>query len=235
MAYYLPKGVYGMPDANKADKDGLIVFSEELNPKLILLAYARGIFPWFQEQDLYYWYSPNPRCVLYPKDLLVSKSMQKIIRDATFTFEINTDIDAVLAGCANTPRKPTVVKGVVYPNSGTWLNTDFKNVHKQLFEMGFGVHAVAKQNGQIVGGLFGVLIGELFCGESMFARVSNASKFAFIQLVQYLQSLGVQAIDCQMESNHLMSLGASRVPRKKYLALVKKLTRVNRNVENNNS
>jgi leucyl/phenylalanyl-tRNA---protein transferase len=228
MVYYLPKGVLGMPDANKADKDGLVVYSEELTPQLIVLAYSRGIFPWFQEQELYYWYSPNPRCVLYPKDLLISKSMQKIIRDNVFTFEMNTNIDAVLQGCANTPRKPTVVKGVVYPNSGTWLNDNFRNAHRQLFELGYGVHAIAKQDGVIVGGLFGVLVGTLFCGESMFATVSNASKFAFIKLVQYLESMGVQAIDCQMESNHLMSLGASRLERKKYIALVKKLTKPKR-------
>jgi leucyl/phenylalanyl-tRNA---protein transferase len=220
MAYFIPTGIIDMPDANEADEDGLIAITEDLNPELILHAYKNGIFPWFEEYENFYWYSPSPRCVLMVDDLLVSKSMQKIIRDEIFTLEINTNFDAVVLGCANTPRKPTIVKGILYPNAGTWINENFIKTHRQLLEMGYGFHAIAKQNNEIVGGLFGVKIGNLFCGESMFSTVSNASKFAFIKFVEYLKTQGVQAIDCQMESPHLMSLGAIRMSRKKYLKMV---------------
>jgi leucyl/phenylalanyl-tRNA--protein transferase len=223
MVYLMPKGIIDMPDANLADKDGLIAITEELNADLVLHAYKNGIFPWFQEKEYFYWYSPAPRCVLFVQDLLVSKSMKKVIKDEIFTFEINTNFDFVLNACASIPRKPTMVKGILYPNTGTWINENFIETHRKLFEMGYGIHAIAKQNNEIVGGLFGVKIGNLFCGESMFATVSNASKFAFIKLIENLQKQGVQAIDCQMESPHLMSLGASRISRKKYLNLVQGL------------
>jgi leucyl/phenylalanyl-tRNA--protein transferase len=180
----------------------------DLSPDLLRLAYQQGIFPWFSG-DVPMWYSPDPRFVLFPDKLVVSKSMRQVIRSGRFRFTINRAFPDVIRQCSKVERRG---------QQGTWITEDMIHAYIRLHEEGMAISAECWQEGQLVGGLYGVRVGRVFCGESMFATVSNASKFAFIQLVETLTREGIELIDCQVYTEHLGSFGARMIPRSDYIS-----------------
>jgi leucyl/phenylalanyl-tRNA--protein transferase len=202
------------PHPSEALPDGLLALGGDLSPERLLLAYRNGIFPWFNEKDPILWWSPDPRCVLFPPQLKVSRSMQQVLRKGVFEFRINTSFEAVIAACSAAPRPG---------QDGTWITGDIREAYTELHRRGIAWSAEAWLGGELAGGLYGLLLGKVFCGESMFSRVSNASKFAFISWVRHLQEQGVSLIDCQLHTDHLESLGAEMIPREDFLRLLKTL------------
>lgn len=199
------------PPVADADEDGFLAIGGDLGTERLLEAYRNGIFPWYNEGDPICWWSPDPRCVLFPEKLYISKSMQKIIRDAVFSFTVSTCFEKVMRNCKNIKRKE---------GYGTWIQEEMIIAYSRLYSLGYACSAEAWQGDQLVGGLYGVKIGKVFFGESMFSLIDNASKFAFIQFVQQLQKEGIQLIDCQQQTSHLVSLGAEMIERKVFIDLL---------------
>ena len=195
------------PPVSDAMDDGLLAIGGDVQPERLLLAYQKGIFPWYNE-DLPLWWSPDPRFVLFPEELKVSKSMQQLCKRSPFEFTSNKAFQQVLTYCSSTPRTG---------QDGTWLNEDLMKSLMHLHTLGWAHSAEVWQDNQLVGGLYGIKIGKLFCGESMFSLVNNASKYAFIQYVQQLKKDGVKLIDCQVYSPHLASLGARMISRDAFM------------------
>jgi leucyl/phenylalanyl-tRNA---protein transferase len=195
------------PDPSLAEPDGLLAIGGDLSPVRLIEAYRNGIFPWF-EGEVPLWWSPDPRFVLLPASLKVSDSMKAVIRKQYFTFSRNSAFAEVIASCKSIHRPG---------QAGTWITEGMQQAYQRLHEMGYALSAEAWHDGELAGGLYGVRIGRIFFGESMFAREANASKFAFISLVRELQSEGIVLIDCQVHTAHLASFGAKMIPRKLYL------------------
>ncbi|MFZ4058206.1 MAG: leucyl/phenylalanyl-tRNA--protein transferase [Ferruginibacter sp.] len=195
------------PSVDLADEDGLLAIGGILHPSIILSAYKLGIFPWYNEDEPILWWSPNPRFVLYPDKLKISKSMRPYLNGNKYRFTVNRNFGAVIQQCGMVPRKD---------QDGTWITDDIINCYTQLHQQGNALSAEAWEEGQLVGGLYGVKIGKIFFGESMFSLKPNASKFAFIQLVQQLKKEGVVLIDCQIYSEHLESMGAEMMSRPQF-------------------
>jgi len=198
------------PPGNHATRDGLLAIGGDLSQERLLLAYRKGIFPWF-EGDVPLWWCPNPRFVLFPQRLKISKSMRQVLRNRSFQFKTNTAFEQVIHNCKNAKRN----------HEGTWITNDVEEAYINLFKKGYAHSAEAWQNNILVGGLYGLRLGRIFFGESMFSHVSNASKFAFIQYVQQLTGEGVDLIDCQLHTSHLESLGAEMISRAEFLNLLK--------------
>lgn len=199
------------PDVNKADKDGMLAIGGDLSTERLLLAYRSGIFPWYNEDEPPVWWCPDPRFVLFPNELNVSKSMKQLIKKNLFEFRINTDFPNIIASCKNTYRPG---------QDGTWISQDVLNAYTQLHQLGYAHSAEAWMDGKLVGGLYGIRMGNIFFGESMFSHVANASKFAFIQYVKKLQEEGVILIDCQVYTAHLESLGARMIARNDFIKML---------------
>ena len=199
------------PPVDLAEPDGLLAAGGDLSAERLLLAYRSGIFPWY-EGDHILWWSPDPRFVLFPDELIVSKSMLAIIKKKTFSFTTNQAFTEVITNCKNIARKD---------QNSTWITDEVKNAYVELHKKGIAHSAETWQDGKLVGGLYGVRLGHVFFGESMFSHVSNASKFAFITYVQELLKEGVKLIDCQVYTEHLESLGARMISRKRFLELIK--------------
>lgn len=196
------------PPVEDADEDGLLAIGGDLTPARLLLAYRSGIFPWFNDDDPIYWWSPDPRFVLYPSQLKISKSMQQVVKKQTFQFSTNKAFKAVIHACSTTPRNG---------QNGTWITNEMQDAYLHMHQLGYAHSAEAWLNDKLVGGLYGIRLGNVFFGESMFSHVSNASKFAFIHYVQQLEKENVQLIDCQLHTHHLKSLGAAMIPRKTFM------------------
>ena len=196
------------PPVEDADENGLLAIGGDLTPARLILAYRSGIFPWFNEADPICWWSPDPRFVLYPSQLKISKSMQQVVKKQTFQFSSNKAFKAVIHACSTTPRNG---------QDGTWITNEMQDAYLHMHQLGYAHSAEAWLNDELVGGLYGIRLGNVFFGESMFSHVSNASKFAFIQYVQVLQKENVQLIDCQLHTHHLESLGATMIPRKTFM------------------
>ena len=190
------------PPVSQADEDGILAISENITLPRLIAAYQKGIFPWYNEGEPVLWWYPNPRCVLFPEKLKVSKSMQKLMRKNIFIFEMNTAFPEVINNCRHIFRED---------QNGTWITDEIVNAYTQLHLLGYAHSAECYLDGKLVGGLYGVKMGKVFFGESMFSLVSNASKFAFIKLVEKLNEEGIDLIDCQITSEHLLSLGAEEV------------------------
>jgi leucyl/phenylalanyl-tRNA--protein transferase len=191
------------PNPELAEEDGLLAIGGDLSMERLLLAYSNGIFPWFSEDDPILWYSPHERCVIYPDRIKVSKSMAKLVKDQAFKVTTNTVFEKVIELCASVPR---VGQG------GTWITKEMQNAYINLHKNGYA-HSVEVWLGtELVGGLYGIKINRVFCGESMFSLVSNASKMALI----YLSQTDIDLIDCQLPNDHLMSMGAEMMERKIY-------------------
>ena len=199
------------PPVDTADEDGILAIGGDLSADRLLLAYRNGIFPWYNDDQPIIWWSPDPRFVLFPNKIKVSKSMEAVIKNNQFKFTINKAFTQVIQHCKNIDRKE---------QDGTWITSEVEKAYTALHLKGFAHSAEAWLNDEIVGGLYGVRIGNIFFGESMFSKMSNASKFAFIQLVKYLQQEGVVLIDCQVYTAHLESLGAGMIDRKDFMQLI---------------
>lgn len=211
--FYLPHGSFEFPPIEQADENGFIAFGQELSAELILAAYHQGIFPWYMHDEFVFWYSPDPRMLLKPEAIKISKSMKKVFKKNEFEITANEDFIGVIEGCSNAKRKE---------GNGTWLNPKFKKAYCNLHLQGHAHSIEAWQHQELVGGLYGVHIGKIFVGESMFSNVSNASKACFIQLSCFLQKQQFKFIDCQVYNPHLASLGAEPQPRQIYLNELKK-------------
>ncbi len=209
--YRLPKENI-FPNPEFANPDGIIAVGGDLTPARILNAYQNGIFPWFSDNDPIIWWSPNPRMVLFPEDIKVSKSMKQIIRSQKFKVSYDKNFEFVIRSCAKKRPKQNDV--------WAWLNEQMINAYLNLHKLGFAHSVEVWQNNEIVGGLYGISLGGVFFGESMFTKVSNASKFGFINLVNKLQTLNFGLIDCQVHTNHLESLGAIEINRTHFLDLL---------------
>jgi leucyl/phenylalanyl-tRNA--protein transferase len=198
------------PPVSLAEPDGLLAFGGNLSTERLLLAYRSGIFPWYEDGPVLWW-SPDPRFVLFPSELKISRSMRQLLKKNTFTFSVDEDFGAVISHCQTVGRKG---------QESTWITDDIKLAYTDLHRSGFAHSAEARLQGRLVGGLYGVRIEKVFFGESMFSLVSNASKFAFISYVTQLWSKGVQLIDCQVYTEHLESLGARMIPREEFISLL---------------
>lgn len=197
------------PDPRQADADGLVAYGGDLSPQRVLAAYAQGIFPWPCDEDWpVLWFSPDPRMVLLPSDLHVSRSLRKALNKRTFEVRFDTEFVQVIHLCATTKRPG---------QRGTWITPDMLQAYCLLHELGFAHSAEAWADGELVGGLYGVSLGAAFFGESMFTRRANASKVALVQLVRQLQAWGFHLVDCQTYSAHLARLGAVMWPRERFL------------------
>lgn len=199
------------PPVQNATADGLLAVGGDLSPERLILAYTSGIFPWFNEEDLILWWSPDPRMVLFPEKIKISKSMRRILAKGTFRLTKNAAFERVVNLCAAVPRKE---------QNGTWITKEMVQAYIKLFEKGVAHSYEVWDGEELVGGLYGVNLGHVFCGESMFSKRSNASKFAFIKMVEELKRKGCQLIDCQLYTEHLESLGAELIPRAVYLQLL---------------
>ena len=210
--YWLEKELV-FPHPSLSNEDGLLAVGGDLSPERILLAYKNGIFPWFNPGELFLWWSPNPRFVIFPEDLKVSKSMRPYFNQKKFSVKYDTCFEEVIVNCSQSKRKG---------QNGTWITDEMIAAYVRLHEMGWAHSVEVYSEDKLVGGLYGIAIGKVFFGESMFAKATNASKFGFISLVRQLVKNGYTLIDCQQETPHLASLGASSIPRKLFLDLMEK-------------
>ncbi|MBL4653926.1 MAG: leucyl/phenylalanyl-tRNA--protein transferase [Flavobacteriales bacterium] len=196
------------PHPTNATEDGLLAVGGDLSTERLILAYQNGIFPWYNDDDPIIWWSPNPRCVLFTDKIKVSKSMQTLFRKNAFTVTLDQNFKQVMFECKDILR---------HGQGGTWINTDMQEAYLELHKFGFAHSVEVWGDTGLVGGLYGVFIGNCFFGESMFAKQSNASKYGFITLVKALNKAGVELIDCQTTTLHLLSLGAEEIDRNDFL------------------
>lgn len=201
------------PEIERALKEpnGLIAIGGELSTQRLLSAYRQGIFPWYSEHDPILWYSPNPRMIITKEALHVSKSLNKTIKSDKFQVKIDTDFERIIHHCKTLERKD---------QTGTWINQEMVSAYTELYEQGFVRCVGVYQESQLVGGLYGVSLGQVFFGESMFSLVSNSSKVAFVHL---LKNMGYSLVDCQVESPHLKSLGAFNIERHAFIQSLQEL------------
>ncbi len=202
------RGDAPFPPVSKAlvSPNGLLCAGGDLTPRRLLEAYGRGIFPWFSEGDPILWWSPDPRMVLFPDELKVSRSLRKSVERGLYETRFDTAFRAVIEQCS-APRNG---------HAGTWIVPEMIDAYTRLHELGFAHSVESWQDGELVGGLYGIALGEVFFGESMFSRASDASKVALVKLVERLKAQGCRMIDCQQATAHLASLGAREIPRKAF-------------------
>ena len=206
--HFLGKNI-AFPDVSLANAEGLLAIGGDLSLERLILAYQRGIFPWYEDGEPILWWSPDPRFVLFPNHLKVSKSMRKILKASTFNVTMNQDFEGVIRNCAQSKRQG---------QAGTWITETMIEAYCNLHKRNFAKSVEVWQDDKLVGGFYGVdLNNGMFCGESMFSAVSNSSKLAFISFVQ---STNYKLIDCQLHTDHLESLGAVKIPRDKFLTYI---------------
>ena len=193
------------PNPELAEEDGLLAIEGDLSPKRLLLAYQNGIFPWFDDDTPILWYSPHQRFVLFPLEVKISKSMRQILKNHPFKITYNQAFEKVILACAEAKR---------LEQDGTWITQEMQEAYIKLHQSGYAHSIEVWENEELVGGLYGVLVNKVFCGESMFAKKSNASKIALIWLCQ---NANINLIDCQIHSAHLESLGARMIARKEFM------------------
>jgi leucyl/phenylalanyl-tRNA---protein transferase len=197
------------PHPEQADPSGLLAVGGDLRPRRLLAAYARGIFPWYSQGQPILWHSPDPRFTLEPGKLHLPKSLAKVLRRGTFQVRYDTAFEQVIDACAEAYRPG---------QRGTWITADMREAYVELHRLGFAHSVESWSGGELQGGLYGISLGAAFFGESMFARAPDASKVAFVALVQRLVGWGFQLIDCQQETAHLARFGAEAWPRERFLA-----------------
>ena len=213
--YLLDEEDIAFPPGELANDIGVLAIGGDLSPKRLLHAYAQGIFPWYNEDlEPIVWWCPDPRFVLFPNDLKVSKSMRPYFNQKKFTVTYDTVFEEVMRHCMQASRKGQ--------QGSSWINEDMIEAYTRLNQLGFAHSVEVWQRDELVGGLYGIAMGKVFFGESMFTKVSNASKFGFISLVRKLAQEDYWLIDCQQQTKHLGSLGAKAIPRTDFLALLKK-------------
>lgn len=213
MPYYLPTGVEFFPHPCLADEDGLLAVGGNLTPDTLLMAYQWGIFPWTSEDQPLLWWSTHPRCVLYPDQLKVSKSMRSALNGKDWKWTIDTNFTEVISRCKLKNRNG---------QSGTWIFSELEEAFIALHHLGYAHSVEVWHQDSLVAGLYGLCIGDIFFGESMFTDISNGSKYGFINLVRWLEQRGCTMIDCQQETAHLKSLGATMVSAESFHKSLKK-------------
>ncbi|WNH13706.1 leucyl/phenylalanyl-tRNA--protein transferase [Thalassobellus suaedae] len=198
------------PEVSQANEDGLLAIGGDLSVERLLLAYKLGVFPWYDSEGPILWWSPNPRFVLFPEKLKVSKSMKQVLRKTNYTVTVNKAFKTVITACSIAKREG---------QEGTWITNNMIDAYVKLHELGFAKSVEVWRNDILVGGLYGIDLGNgVFCGESMFAKESNASKVGFIT---FIQNTNYKLIDCQVYTNHLESLGAENISRDNFLTYLK--------------
>ncbi len=206
----LNKFSLAFPDPRDANEDGILAWGGDLNPSRLIRAYQNGIFPWYSQDDPILWWSTDPRLIMELDDFKLSKSLKKSMKK--FTYKFDSQFEEVMRKCSATPRKDQM---------GTWINEDVIQAYTELFHMGYAHSVETYYNDVLVGGLYGVVIGKVFCGESMFAHMNDASKAAYATLINHLKKWGYDFIDCQVPTEHLKSLGAKEVARDYFLMRLK--------------
>ena len=213
MTVFLLTDKIAFPPPHLASKEGLLAVGGDLSRKRLLHAYRMGIFPWFSDDEPILWWSPDPRLVLYPHEIKISKTLKKIIRKGVFKVTMDTAFAQVITQCAQIRLQN---------DQGTWIVEDMIHAYCKLHETGFAHSVEAWYRGELAGGLYGVSLGKCFFGESMFTRISNASNVALVKLVEYLNALSFDMIDCQLTTQHLLRFGAREIPRVKFLKQLEK-------------
>lgn len=201
------------PSPDLAEEDGLLAVGGDLRLERLLKAYSMGIFPWYSEDSPILWWSPDPRLVLFPCELHVSRSLRQIIRKGIFSVTVNSAFEQVMRTCAKVTRDG---------QSGTWITDEMIKAYTGLHLAGYAHSVEAWHDGELAGGLYGIIMGRIFFGESMFTTMSNASKVAFVTFVEQLAAQGFDLIDCQVTTKHLVRLGAREIPRSTFLKTLKK-------------
>ena len=199
------------PSPEQASAEGIVAVGGDLQPERVMLAYRKGIFPWFESDDFLLWWSPDPRMVLFPNRLKVSKSMRTVLRKKQFEVTFNKAFDQVVEACAKVKR---------FGQNGTWITPGLMEVYSSLHTQGHAHSVEVWEEGSLVGGLYGIDLGTVFCGESMFSKSSNASKVALIYLVKELKKNKYELIDCQVPTQHLASMGAESISRTEFLTFL---------------
>ncbi|SDZ51874.1 leucyl/phenylalanyl-tRNA--protein transferase [Pseudomonas sp. NFIX28] len=214
MLTWLQRNTFEFPPLEKAlrDPNGLLAAGGDLSADRLIQAYRHGCFPWFSDGQPILWWSPDPRTVLFPDELHISRSLGKLLRQRRYQVTFDQDFPAVIRACA-APRPYA---------DGTWITESMQNAYLELHKRGYAHSVEVWDQGLLVGGLYGPAIGQLFFGESMFSRADNASKFGFVTLVQHLQAWGFALIDCQMPTEHLHSLGARAIPRQEFAGYLRR-------------
>ncbi len=205
MVFQLSSDYIAFPNPAFAEEDGLLAIGGDLSLERLKLAYDSGIFPWYSEGEPIMWFAPHNRCVLFPQKIKISKSMRQVMRSHTFSITKNKAFNEVIENCASNYRRG---------QEGTWINKDMQAAYINMFQEGLAMSVEVWHRGKLVGGLYGIIVGNVFCGESMFSLMSNASKAGFIWLCE---NGGFELIDCQMPNPHLTSLGAEMISRNDYL------------------
>ncbi|WP_159800355.1 leucyl/phenylalanyl-tRNA--protein transferase [Flavobacterium sp. MK4S-17] len=208
--YFLSRELY-FPPVSYASPEGIVAIGGDLSVERLMLAYRNGIFPWFEDDEPILWWSPPQRMVLFFHELRISKSMRNILNRGMFKITFNTAFKDVIANCRTVKREG---------QQGTWITGEMQDAYVKLHELGFAKSVEVWQDGVLVGGLYGVDLGHVFCGESMFSKVSNASKVAFIALALKLQQENYRLLDCQVYNDHLASLGAEEISREEFLKIL---------------
>jgi leucyl/phenylalanyl-tRNA--protein transferase len=208
MIFPLEEDTSVFPDPHTASSEGLLAWGGDLTPQRLLHAYAQGIFPWFNDDDPILWWSPDPRLVLYPQDFKISKSFRRVLRNGEYEVRFDHDFVATIRACGQIPRPG---------QQGTWLHPEMQEAYIELHRRGFAHSIETYMEGELVGGLYGIAMGKVFFGESMFARRPNASKIALAALRGVLGAKSYDFIDCQVETEHLVRLGAVTIPRDHFL------------------
>lgn len=208
MIFRLSEEYIQFPDPSLAEEDGLLAVGGDLSEDRLTLAYQSGIFPWFSDDDPILWYAPHERCVIFPDKIKVSKSMKQRMRKNDFTVTMNQAFTDVITSCARINRKD---------QDGTWITGDMQSAYIHLHGIGVAQSVEVWQQDELVGGLYGIKVNEVFCGESMFSTISNTSKIALIWLCNYGN---YKLIDCQVPNDHLLSLGAEMISGKEYLEIL---------------
>ena len=202
------------PDPALAEEDGLIAIGGDLHPDRIIKAYCQGIFPWFSRRQPILWWSPDPRMVLFPKELKVARSLRQTCKKQPYAITANKSFKQVLDACAKAKRPD---------QEGTWITAGMAKAYNQLHKLGVAWSVEAWLGDKLAGGLYGLLLGKVFFGESMFYSEKDASKVAFVYWVDWLIQNGIELIDCQMATSHLQRFGAREIPREEYLKLLDEL------------
>ena len=208
--YLLTKDLY-FPPVELANPEGILAIGGDLSPERLRLAYQSGIFPWFNKGEPIIWWSPDPRMVLFPDELEVSKSMRNILNRNIFRVTFNQCFRGVISNCQKIKRDG---------QKGTWITNDMIEAYCRLNEIGLAMSVEVWQQEELVGGLYGIDLGHVFCGESMFSKVSNASKVAFISLTRHLKENHYSLLDCQVYNEHLESLGCREIPRSEFIKII---------------
>ncbi len=200
------------PPPQLAEADGLLAVGGDLSSERLLEAYSKGIFPWYVESSPILWWSPDPRLVLFPKELKISRSLKQVIKKGSFKITTDRAFEEVINNCAHIQRKGSY---------GTWLTDEMIIAYIKLHDLGYAHSVESWHEGELVGGLYGVALGGVFFGESMFTKMSNASKVAFVKIVENLKSQGFVIIDCQVVTKHLINMGARTIPRSQFIRILK--------------